>query len=651
MENLNPAQRDEVTFLSGLDETGAIANDTYFTYDVEDTRPGKAYISKWYNDAAGTPLAATSKAGTPGGTVTYTFDAGLSAEARAAYSETLTLWSDIANISFKEETANPSAAGILFSTPTGGGGDTFVPANGARIAGSGVTDLPAQASPNGPFGRQANIAIDPGDNTFNDFSGGSSWLTTAVTHEIGHVVGLGHSGRYNGPSTIGQRGVYDSKLYSVMSYLNPDDASAAYYASYPVSGTNWTQTTTAGTDTGSSQTPMMMDIAAIQRIYGASTSSTFAGGQTYGFHSNIADASKSFYDFTVNKLPVVTLYNKGTNNTLDLSGYSSNSTIDLNPGSFSSASASGQLVNNIGIAYGTRIDTAIGGAGNDVIFGNADNNRIDGGGGNNTFVVTGPSTNFTVLKVGAQETTVTDKTTGAVDTLTNIQTVRFVEPVCFTTGTRIGVVRDGRAVAVAVETLKVGDVAATAAGGRRPVRWIGHRQITPAEHAVPSSQWPVRILAGAFGTDPCGQAMPARDLRLSPGHPVLVGADADNEGGVLVPVMSLINGTSIARERVETVAYWHVELDGHDILLAEGLPAESFIECGTRAWFGEGAPCSVLADPDHTPARLPGRCRPVAVDGAEVDAERRRLDVVFAARLTAQAGWPSGADRGVTDEV
>ncbi|NEU12513.1 peptidase metallopeptidase [Methylobacterium sp. BTF04] len=649
MENLNAAQLDELTFMTGIDEKGAIANDTYFTYYVEETRPGNAYISKWYNDASAHPLASTSKAGTPGGTVTYTFDAGLSAEARAAYSETLTLWSDIANISFKEETANPAAAGMKFSVATGSGGDTFVPANGARLAGAGVTDLPAQASPNGPFGRQAEIAIDPGSNTFNSFTPSNSWLTTAVTHELGHVIGLGHTGRYNGPSSEGQRGVYDSKLYSVMSYFDPADTSAGYYANYPVSGTNWTQFTSAGTDTGSPQTPMMMDILAIQRIYGASTSSTFAGGQTYGFNANITDASKSFYDFTVNKLPVVTLYNSGTNNTLDLSGYRTNSTINLNPGTFSSASASGQLVNNIGIAYGTRIDTAIGGAGNDIIFGNADNNRVDGGGGTNTFIITGASTNFTVLKVGALDTIVTDKTTGAVDTLTNIQAIEFQDPVCFTTGTRIGVIRDSRAVEVAVEGLRVGDVAVTAAGGRRSIRWIGHRRITPSEHAVPSRQWPIRILPGAFGTDPSGHAVPARDLRLSPGHPVLVGADADNEGGVLVPVMCLINGTSIARERVETVDYWHIELDGHDILLAEGLPAESFIECGTRAWFGEAAACSVLADPDFTPAELPGRCRPVAVEGPKVEAERRRLDSVFAAHLSAQADWPNGGDTIMSD--
>nr|WP_283536345.1 Hint domain-containing protein [Methylorubrum extorquens] len=59
-------------------------------------------------------------------------------------------------------------------------------------------------------------------------------------------------------------------------------------------------------------------------------------------------------------------------------------------------------------------------------------------------------------------------------------------------------------------------------------------------------------------------------MRLSHGHPVLVGADANGEGGVLVPVMCLINGTTIVREPATQVTYWHIELDAHDILLAEG---------------------------------------------------------------------------------
>jgi hypothetical protein len=88
------------------------------------------------------------------------------------------------------------------------------------------------------------------------------------------------------------------------------------------------------------------------------------------------------------------------------------------------------------------------------------------------------------------------------------------------------------------------------------------------------------------------------------------------------------------------VTYWHVELDAHDILLAEGLPAESFLDYGSRLWFENGAD-HALTNPDHIPPGLDGRCRPVAVDGPLVEAERRRLDLLFAMTLERHCNWPS----------
>ncbi|HJE25844.1 MAG TPA: Hint domain-containing protein [Methylorubrum populi] len=201
--------------------------------------------------------------------------------------------------------------------------------------------------------------------------------------------------------------------------------------------------------------------------------------------------------------------------------------------------------------------------------------------------------------------------------------------VCFVTGTQIRTERGE----VAVEDLRVGDFAVTASGALRPITWIGHREITAEAGSLPFHQQPVHVRAGAFG-----HGLPARDLFLSPGHPVLVGADADNEGGVLVPVMCLINGTSITREPRATVTYWHVELDAHDILLAEGLPAESYIDGGDRAFFAEASD-HALHNPDFVPAGWNGRCRPVAVEGSVVETERLRLDAVFAGSLSAPCAW------------
>ncbi len=101
--------------------------------------------------------------------------------------------------------------------------------------------------------------------------------------------------------------------------------------------------------------------------------------------------------------------------------------------------------------------------------------------------------------------------------------------------------------------------------------------------------------------------------------------------------MCLIDGTSIARAPAASITYWHVELDVHDILLAEGMPAESYFDMGSRGWFAaEDGP---LVDPDFVPAGETGRCRPVAVDGAEVEAERARLSARLAAILGAQCDW------------
>ncbi|KQP99999.1 hypothetical protein ASF59_10010 [Methylobacterium sp. Leaf121] len=189
---------------------------------------------------------------------------------------------------------------------------------------------------------------------------------------------------------------------------------------------------------------------------------------------------------------------------------------------------------------------------------------------------------------------------------------------------------------MAVERLQVGDFAVTASGALRPIAWIGHRDLDGDGMALHHDQQPIRIHPGAFGN-----GLPFRDLFLSPGHPVLVGADADNAGGVLVPVMCLINGTTVTREPVASVTYWHVELDSHDILLAEGLPAESYIDGGDRAFFAEGSD-HALHNPDFVAPGWNGRCRPVAVDGPLVEAERLRLDAVFASALSEQCCWDEG---------
>jgi Ca2+-binding RTX toxin-like protein len=127
---------------------------------------------------------------------------------------------------------------------------------------------------------------------------------------------------------------------------------------------------------------MMLDILAGQRIYGRPISGPLVdGNDVFGFNSNIDENSDPdhsigrYFDFTVNTHPVITIWDGGVNNTLDLSGWSTPSTINLNPGAFSSAN--GQT-NNIGIALGTVIETAKGGEGSDTIIGNVYANFLFG---------------------------------------------------------------------------------------------------------------------------------------------------------------------------------------------------------------------------------------------------------------------------------
>src|SRR5262249_2754411 len=105
--------------------------------------------------------------------------------------------------------------------------------------------------------------------------------------------------------------------------------------------------------------------------------------------------------------------------------------------------------------------------------------------------------------------------------------------------------------------------------------------------------------------------------------------------GVLIPVKHLVNGTTVVQVAVGRVVYYHVELPQHDVLLAEGLPAESYLDTGDRRNFANGGG-AVLLHPDLA-ARgwgAAGRA-PLVVMGAVLEGVRRRLAAVVPVR-TAQ---------------
>jgi hypothetical protein len=124
---------------------------------------------------------------------------------------------------------------------------------------------------------------------------------------------------------------------------------------------------------------------------------------------------------------------------------------------------------------------------------------------------------------------------------------------------------------------------------------------------------PVRVRADAFGP---GQ--PHRDLVLSPDHAVKVGE-------ALIPIRYLLNGATVAQEFVPRVAYFHVELDPHDVILAEGLPCESYLDTGNRGAFaGQPGPMRLVPDFARDVWAKQG-CLPLVLAGPAMVAEKRRL--------------------------
>jgi hypothetical protein len=155
---------------------------------------------------------------------------------------------------------------------------------------------------------------------------------------------------------------------------------------------------------------------------------------------------------------------------------------------------------------------------------------------------------------------------------TNLQIGAASAMPCFLAGTRIATPCGE----IPVEALAIGDPVQAQDAGIAPVKWIGHRRVNCRNHPKPRKVWPVRVRAGAFG-----DGVPHRDLWLSPDHAVFV-------DDVLIPIKRLINGTSIEQVPMDEVTYYHIELEHHDVLLAEGLPAESYLDVGDRFNFANG---------------------------------------------------------------
>lgn len=352
MASIDTAQRDQVTFLNSLTSGGAIAPSTFWAWNFDSpvSYNSGSLAFKWGDPSPGR-----------GAVIGYRFDtlSAWSEPERQAFSASFSLWSAITNVIFNETQAETADITItrteddLASTRIRGVSRTPVGSINLETPSTETIGIDTSVRGYGPIGAPLSEY------------GAQPW--GIILHEIGHTLGLGHGGPYNDGESSQPRGPYDSETWTIMAYHG---------------GTRWGVSQGAnGSFYNSPSTWRPLDIIAVQQLYGVAIDTPLSGGQVYGFNSNISGEIRQFFDFTQNVRPVVTLWNKGTNNTLDLTGYGSNSNVDLSDGGFSSV---GGLNDNLVIAYGTRIDTLLLGAGYDTVRGNDNSNVIMGAAGDDS---------------------------------------------------------------------------------------------------------------------------------------------------------------------------------------------------------------------------------------------------------------------------
>ncbi|GAB1578578.1 Hint domain-containing protein [Bordetella petrii] len=159
---------------------------------------------------------------------------------------------------------------------------------------------------------------------------------------------------------------------------------------------------------------------------------------------------------------------------------------------------------------------------------------------------------------------------------------------CFARGTSIATPGGW----VAVEDLRPGGQVVTASGRPANIQWVGYRRLRfryiKADQR--SKAYPIVVQKDALGEN-----QPRRELRVSPAHQLQV-------DGYLVPAELLVNGVNITQDTsVDEIEYYHIELERYDMVLVEGVAAESYFDTGNRTMFQNHASYDGEAGPVEAP--------------------------------------------------